>query len=153
MTGKGPAMVKRYYEDFAVGDRAESAIARTVTEGEVYTQAGLEGNYSPLHTDREYMQGTEYGRRIVQNTLLLTISNGLNHHLPWDCETIAAYGRDNVRFVNPVFIGDTVRLESEVVAKRAHDAGGIVSFREDLLTQSDELAVTGEYLLLVERAP
>jgi len=147
-------MAQRYYEDFEVGDRGESSIARTVSESEVYTQAGLSGNYSPIHTNREYMKETDYGGRIVQNTLLMTITSGLAKQMPWDAETIAGYGRDDVRFVNPVFIDDTVRLESEVVDKRERDEqSGIVTFRQDLYKQDGKLALTGEYLLLVERKP
>jgi acyl dehydratase len=146
-------MTKRYYEDFEIGDSASSPSGRTISESEVYTIAGLEGNYSPLHTNEEYAK-TEFGGRIAQNTFLIVLSNGLNNQLPWDPATIAAYGRENIRFVTPVLIGDTVSLESEVVAKRERDEdSGIVTFREDLYNQDGDLAVTGEYLMLLERAP
>lgn len=147
-------MAPDYYEDFTVGDTTASSIARTVSESEVYTQAGLEGNYSRIHTDAEYMADTEYGGRLVQNTLLLGIATGLSKTTEWDPATIAAYGRDDVRFLEPLFIGDTVRLESEVADKRERDAdGGIVTFRRNLYNQDDDLVLTGEYLLFVERAP
>lgn len=147
-------MTKRYYEDFEVGDSAETPMARTISEADVYTQAGLAGSYNPIHTDSEYMADTDYGARIVQNTLLMTIASGLRRRLPWDPETVAAYGREGVRFTEPVFIDDTVRLESEVVDKRERDEdGGIVTFEEDLYKQTGELAFTGETLVLVRRTP
>jgi acyl dehydratase len=146
-------MTKRYYEEFKVGDAAETPMARTISEADVYTQAGLAGSYNPIHTDREHMADTDYGGRIVQNTLLMTIASGLRRRLPsWDPEIIAAYGRENVRFTNPVFIDDTVRLESEVLDKRERDEEtGIVTFEENLYKQTDELAFTGETLVLLER--
>lgn len=147
-------MAPDYFEDFTVGDTASSAIARTISESEVYTQAGLEGNYSRIHTDAEYMADTDYGERLVQNTLLMGIATGLSKTNEWDPATIAAYGRESVRYLEPVFIGDTVRLESEVVEKRERDAdSGVVSFEQNLYDQDDDLVLTGEYLLLVERAP
>lgn len=145
-------MAKRYYEDFEPGDRAESPMGRTISESDVYTQAGLAGSYNPIHTDSEYMAGTDYGRRLVQNTLLITVTSGLNRRLPWEPELIAVYGREDIRFVDPVFIGDTVRLESEVVDKRERDDDtGVVSFEERLYKQDDTLAVTGTTLRLLER--
>lgn len=147
-------MAKRYYEEFTVGDSTESPMGRTISETDVYTQAGLAGSYNPIHTDGEYMAETEYGHRLVQNTLLLTITSGLNRRLPWEPELIAVYGREEIRYVAPVFIGDTVHLESEVVDKRERDEQrGIVSFEERLCKQDDELAVTGTTLRLLERTP
>lgn len=145
-------MVKQYYDDFEIGDTTASETGRTVSESEVYAVAGLEGNYSPLHTNQEYMKETEFGARIAQNSLLITLSNGLSNQTPWNPNTIAAYGRDHIRFIAPVFIGDTLRLEREVVNKeqRSEDSG-IVTFKEDLYNQHDEIVFTGEYLLLVER--
>ncbi len=146
-------MTKRYYEDFEVGDAAESPMGRTISEADVYTQAGLAGSYNPIHTDSEYAAETDYGRRLVQNTLLITVASGLNRRLPWEPALIAVYGREDIRYVSPVFIGDTVRLESEVVDARTHDDdSGIVSFEETIYNQDDELVVTGRTLRLLARA-
>ncbi|MFC6989693.1 MaoC/PaaZ C-terminal domain-containing protein [Haloplanus sp. GCM10025708] len=146
---------KRYYQDFAVGDAAESSVARTVSESDVYSMAGLTGSYNPLHTDKEYMKETEFERPIVQNTLLITLMEGLSKRIPeWDPDIVAAYGREGYRFVNPVFVDDTVHLEAEVVDKREKEGGrGIVSFKHDLYNQDDSLVATGEYLLLLEATP
>jgi 3-hydroxybutyryl-CoA dehydratase len=146
-------MAKRYYEDFERGDSARSPMGRTISEADVYTQAGLAGSYNPIHTDTEYMADSEFGERLVQNTLLITVASGLNRRLPWDPELIAVYGREDIRFVNPVFIGDTVRLESEVVDKREHgEDRGVVSFEETLRKQDDSVAMSGTTLRLLARA-
>jgi acyl dehydratase len=147
-------MPKRYYEDFEVGDSTEAPMGRTISESDVYTQAGLAGSYNPLHTDSEHMAESDYGARIVQNTLLMTIASGLRQRLPWDPETIAAYGRDDVRFTEPVFIDDTVRLECEILDKRDRDGeSGVLVLEERLYNGSDDLVYTGETLLLVARRP
>lgn len=143
-------MPKASFEDFEVGDTAESPVARTISESDLYTVAGLTGSYGELHTNKEYMADTHFGRRLVQNTLLIVIMEGLYLRVPWDPDTIAAYGRDGLRFVNPVFIDDTVRLEVEIVDKERRDTGGVITVAQDLYNQDDELVVTGEYLLLVE---
>ena len=147
-------MPKRYYEEFEVGDSTEAPMGRTISESDVYTQAGLAGSYNPLHTDSEYMADSDYGARIVQNTLLMTIASGLRQRLPWDPETIAAYGRDSVRFTEPVFIDDTVRLECEILEKRdRNEENGVLALEEHLYNDADDLVYTGETLLLVARRP
>ena len=145
-------MTKQYYDDFDVGDSAESPMGRTISEADVYTQAGLSGSYNPLHTDREYMAASEFDGRLVQNTLLISVMEGLKRRLSWKPKTIAAYGRDNVRFTSPVYIGDTVSLESEVTNKQLRDDdSGIVTFTETLTDQDGETVVVGDYLLLLPK--
>lgn len=145
-------MPKTHYEDFEVGDAASSPVSRTIGESDVYTQAGLSGSYNPLHVDREHMADTEFDGRLVQNTLLISVMEGLKRRLPWEPATIAAYGRDNVRFTAPVYIDDTVSLESEIADKRERDDdSGIVTFRETLTNQRDETVVVGDYLLLLPK--
>lgn len=145
-------MPSKYYEDLDIGDKTAPETGRTISESDVYAQAGLSGSYNPIHIDREYMKRTEFGNRLVQNTLLLTVMEGLLRRIPWNLETVAAYGRDSVRFTNPVFIDDTVYLEVEVVDKRPKDKSrGIVTFRQELYNQDDELAAIGDYLLLLRR--
>lgn len=143
-------MTGLYYEDAEVGETATSR-GRTISETDVYTQAGLSGSYNRLHVNKEYMKGTEYGRPIVQNTLLITIMEGLNRRLGWDWNTVAAYGRENMRFTAPVFVDDTVHLEGEIIDKREKgDEAGVVTISHELYNQDDDLVLVGDYLLLVE---
>lgn len=143
-------MPKQYLEDFEVGDTVESEVARTISESDLYTIAGLSGSYGELHTNKEYMKETEFGRPLVQNTLLIVIMEGLYKRVPWEPATIAAYGRDGLRFINPVFVDDTVHLEMEIVDKQRRDQGGVITLEQRLFNQDDELVVKGNYLLLVE---
>lgn len=141
-----------YFEDVDVGDTAATETGRTISEADVYTQAGLSGSYNRLHVDEEYMRTTEYGERLVQNTLLITVMEGLNRRLGWDWNTIAAYGRENLRFTAPVFIHDTVRLEGEITDKRERsDDAGVVTITHELFNQDDDVVLVGDYLLLIER--
>jgi acyl dehydratase len=143
-------MVAKYFEEFNIGDEVESNVARTISESDLYTIAGLSGSYGEIHTNKEYMKETDFGRRLVQNTLLIVIMEGLYKRVPWEPAVIAAYGRDNVRFINPAFIDDTVHLELEVVEKQSRDRGGVITMEQRLFNQDDELIVKGDYLLLVK---
>jgi acyl dehydratase len=143
-------MTGLYFEDAEVGETA-TAGGRTISETDLYTQAGLSGSYNRLHVDKEYMKSTEYGRPLVQNTLLITIMEGLNRRLGWDWNTVAAYGRENMRFTAPVFVDDTVHLEGEITDKREkRDDAGVVTITHELYNQDDDLVLVGDYLLLVE---
>lgn len=143
-------MPKQYFEDFEVGETVESKVARTISESDLYTIAGLSGSYGELHTNKEYMKETEFGRPLVQNTLLIVIMEGLFKRVPWEPATIAAYGRDDLRFIGPVFVDDTIHLEMEIVDKQRRDQGGVITMEQRLFNQDDELVVKGNYLLLVE---
>lgn len=146
-------MTKRYYDDFEIGDRAEATVARTVSEHDVYTCAGLTGSYSELHTNREAMRDTEYGDVLVQGVLLIVQMDGFGNRMPWDPKVIAFYGMDDVRFVNPVFIGDTLTMEGEVTDKddRGKDRG-FLTIKEDLVKTDGTVACTRGRHLIVQRA-
>lgn len=143
-------MVKRYFEDFAIGDTTESKVGRTVSEHDVYTCAGLAGSYGELHTNREAMRETEYGDVLVQGVLLVVLMDGFGKRTEWDPETVAFYGMDGVRFVNPVFIGDTLRMEAEVTGSEDRGAGtGLVTMEEKLVKTDGTLACVRQRHLIV----
>lgn len=100
-SGSPPNRSKRYFEDFAIGDRTQSNVGRTISEADVYTEAGLVGSYAELHMNREFASTTQYGRRVVQNTLLLSITAGLVKRTDWEPETVTIYGQDGYGFSNP----------------------------------------------------
>lgn len=146
-------MTKRYFEDFEIGDRATATVGRTVSEHDVYTCAGLTGSYSELHTNREAMADTEYGDVLVQGVLLIVQMDGFGNRMPWDPDVIAFYGMDDVRFVNPVFIGDTLTMEGEVTDKEARsDDRGFITIKEDLVKTDGTLACTRGRHLIIRRA-
>lgn len=152
--------VKRYFDDFEVGDSGESRHGRTVTETDIFRSVGY-GTSSPVHVDREYIDKTEFDDLLVQNTVLITVSSGLWEDISgWEFESPVAYGRDGMRFVTPAYPGDTLRLEAEVVDKRirnkdreANQQRGLITINEKLRNQNDELVMVNDHLSLLPFSP
>jgi len=111
---------------------------RTIAEADLVSFAGLTGDFHPLHTDAEWAAESEFGGRVAHGMLLLSYCVGL---APFDPEFVLALrGFDRVAFKRPVRIGDTIRLEGEVAAKKELDgATGLVDFEWRVLNQRDEL--------------
>ncbi|HEY1853504.1 MAG TPA: MaoC/PaaZ C-terminal domain-containing protein [Solirubrobacterales bacterium] len=110
---------------------------RTITEADLVAFAGLTGDFHPLHTDVEWAAASEFGGRVAHGMLLLSYCVGL---APFPPEFVLALrGFEKVSFKRPVRIGDTIRLEGEVAAKRELDgATGLVDFEWKLLNQRGE---------------
>src|SRR6187402_1995295 len=107
-----------YYEEFTVGMRIEHMLRRTVTEADNLIFSALTHNPAALHLDEEYMKGTEFGTRIVNSGFTLALMVGISVGDTTLGTTIANLGWDEVRFPKPVFHGDTLHLETEVVELR-----------------------------------
>ena len=121
----------RYFEDFQVGDVYEHRPGKTVLESDNHLFTLLTLNTHPLHFDAEYGRGTEFGQNLVVSTYTLALFIGMSVS---DCsqKAIANLGMDEVRFTAPVFAGDTLYAESEVLAKReskSRPGQGIVTIR------------------------
>jgi acyl dehydratase len=144
-------MPDRFFEDYRVGQRWVTR-GRTITEADVVNFAGLSGDFFPLHVDDDYARRTRFGRRVAHGFLVLSVASGL---LPANPEAVEAlYGLDRVRFVAPVFIGDTLRVELEVTELRPRpDGSGVVTFQQTVRKHTGEVAVTSLYHLLVRRRP
>jgi itaconyl-CoA hydratase len=121
----------RYFEDFKVGDTYEHRPGKTVLESDNHLFTLLTLNTHPLHFDAEYGRATEFGRNLVVSTYTLALLIGMSVS---DCsqKAIANLGMDEVRFTAPVFAGDTLYGESEVLAKRestSRPGQGVVTLR------------------------
>ena len=108
----------RYLEDFRVGDVYEHRPGRTLSETDNTWFTLLTMNQHPLHFDREYAAKSEFGQVLVNSCLTLSIVTGMSVS-DVSQKTIANLGWDNVRLSGPVFIGDTLYAESEVIEIRA----------------------------------
>ena len=121
----------RYYEDFEVGDVYEHRPGRTLTEADNIWFSLLTMNQHPLHSDSAFAAQSEFGKPLVNSCLTLAIVTGMS--VPdFSYKAVANLGWDKVRLTAPVFAGDTIYAESEVIGKResasrAHH--GIVTVR------------------------
>jgi len=148
---------KSYLEDFEVGEKAVSP-GRTVTESDIVMFAGISGDWDELHTNAEFMKNSPFGQRIAHGMLTLSIASGLalrTRGRP-PIEVLAFLGMDKVRLTAPVFIGDTIRVESEVIEARPSKSSpmaGILKFKNTVKNQRDEDVATWEVALMVSMRP
>lgn len=107
----------RYFEEFEVGDVYEHRPGRTISEADNTWFTLLTMNQHPLHFDFEYAAKSEFGKPLVNSCLTLSILAGMSVS-DVSQKTIANLGWDKIKLTAPVFIGDTIYAESEVLAKR-----------------------------------
>ncbi len=148
-------MTGLYYEDFEPGSVFRHALRRTVTEADNLLMSTLTHNPAPLHLDAEYCKGTEFGRILVNSCFTLSLMVGISVGDTTMGTTVANLGWDEVRFPRPVFIGDTLRVETEVLAMRESKSrpnAGIVSFAHRAFNQhGDEVANCKRNALMLKR--
>ena len=131
-----------YFEEFSTGQIFDHPIRRTVTETDNVLVTTLTHNPAALHLDAEYMKNTEFGRPIVNSCLTLGLMVGISVNDTTHGTTVANLGWDEVRFPKPVFPGDTLRIETEVLEVRASKSrpdNGIVIFAHRAFNQNDVL--------------
>jgi acyl dehydratase len=140
-----------YFDEIEIGQKWVTQ-ARTITETDVVSFASLSGDWHSIHTDQEYAAATSFGQRIAHGFLVLSIATGM---VPARRETVLAlYGLDRVRFIAPVFIGDTVHLEMEATEKRERDDGtGVVAFDFRMVNQRDKPVIVCVYKLWMTNRP
>src|SRR5436190_22763234 len=134
-------MAGRFFDQWKVGDRITHDIRRTVTETDNLIISTLTHNPQPLHLDAEYASATEFGRIVVNGTFTFALMVGLSVGDTTLGTLVANLGYDRVIMPKPVFIGDTMHAESDVMElkdSRSRPGVGIVTFRHRLLNQRDE---------------
>jgi acyl dehydratase len=143
-------MESKQFSEFTVGESFVTD-GRTITEADQINFAGLAGSFHPMHLDEEAMQDSEYGERVVYGLLVLSVASGLRAQTGLFHETaIAYYGIDDLRFVAPVMIGDTVRNEMTVAELEPRDAdSGVVVLDEEITNQHGETVLVERTRLLV----
>ena len=145
-----------YFEEFSVGQIFDHPIRRTVTETDNVLVTTLTHNPAALHLDAEYMKTTEFGQRLVNSCLTLSLMVGISVNDTTHGTTVANLGWDEVRFPKPVFHGDTLRIESEVLELRdskSRPENGIVIFAHRAFNQNDELVGHCKRTALMHRLP
>ncbi|MEF8773708.1 MAG: MaoC family dehydratase [Halobacteriales archaeon] len=124
-------MTGLYYEEFAVGEAIEHDKRRTVSEADNQQFNDMTMNQQPLHLDAEFAADTQFGERIVNGLLTMSLAVGLTIPDTTDGTIVANLSYDGVEHPSPVFHGDTIRARSTVVDKRETSDGerGVVTMR------------------------
>jgi acyl dehydratase len=140
-----------YFEDYIVGAQ-RSTTGRTITEADIVLHAGQTGDFYPHHMDEEWCRTQPFKKRIAHGTLIFSVGVGLT---AGDVNLHAiSYGYDRLRFIKPVFIGDTIRVKATIkekrdIAKRPNH--GMVVEACEVVNQNREPVLVCEHLLLVDR--
>jgi acyl dehydratase len=145
-----------YFEQFEVGAIFTHGLRRTITEADNVFFSALTMNPAALHLDAEYAKGTEFGQVLVNSVFTLGLVVGISVGDTTLGTTVANLGWDKVRFPRPLFHGDTVHAESEVLSVRDSSSrpdNGIVVFEHRGFNQRDELIMTCERSALMLRMP
>ncbi len=145
-----------YFEEFTVGQKFQHAIRRTILEADNVWFSALTHNPAPLHIDAEYMKGTEFGRPIINSCLTLAFMVGISVGDTTVGTTVANLGWDEVRFPKPLFPGDTIHIETEVLELRdskSRPDNGIVVFAHRAFNQNDDLVGECKRSALMLRVP
>lgn len=141
-----------HFEDYEVGS-TRTSFGRTITEADIVAHAGQTGDFFPHHMDAEWCKIQPFGARMAHGTLVLSVSVGM---LAGEInESAMSYGYDQVRFIAPVFIGDTITSKAEIIAKREHakkpEEFGMVDEQVSVINQRGETVVAFIHLYLVNR--
>jgi acyl dehydratase len=142
--------MKKYYEEFEAGQNRKT-MGRTITEADIVLHAGQTGDFFPHHMDEEWCKTQSFQHRIAHGTLIFSVAIGLTADLV--NEVSMTYGYDRLRFIRPVFIGDTIRAEVTIKSKADHKKPGfgIVVESVEVANQRQEIVMVCEHLLLVEK--
>jgi acyl dehydratase len=140
-----------HFEDYELG-HVRVTTGRTITETDFVVHAGHTGDFFPHHMDAEFAKTLPFGQRIAHGTMVFSIGVGLTATL---INPVAfSYGYDRLRFIRPVFIGDTIRTRVTIAAKeddpKRADKGRVTE-RCEVLNQRGEVVLAADHILIVDR--
>ena len=149
-------MAGLYFEEFTVGQVFKHQPGRTVTEVDNVLFTTMTMNPQPLHLDAAFAAQTEFGQRLVNSLLTLGIAVGLSVGDTTLGTTVANLGFDKIEFPKPVFHGDTLYIETEIVEKResrSRPDAGVVFFEHRATNQREELVARIRRAGLMRKKP
>jgi len=146
--------VEAFFEDYSIGT-GRTTTGRTVTETDIVLHAGQTGDFFPHHMDAEWCATQPFGRRMAHGTLVMSMAVGMT---AGDINPRAmSYGYDRVRFVRPVFIGDTITVRAEITGlgdhRRRPEALGMVEETVTVTNQAGEVVLALVHLYVAEKRP
>ncbi|MGF1507453.1 MAG: dehydratase [Chloroflexi bacterium] len=141
-----------HYEQFNLGDEFVSQ-ARTVTESDVVTFAGLSGDFNPLHTNAQFAEQTPFGERIAHGMLVISMATGMANWTGVFEGTTIALMEQLIQYRGAVKFGDTVHLKLTVAEKRetSKPDRGIVKFDTAVVNQNGDNVIEGQWTLMMAR--
>ncbi|MFB3814101.1 MAG: MaoC family dehydratase [Terriglobales bacterium] len=146
-------MESRYYEELNPGDTFRTP-GRTIDQGDINRFAGLSGDHHQLHTDEEYSRNGLFGKRVAHGILTLAITSGLLWRLGIFEKSGLGHLGSTEKYLKPVFAGDTLYAEMEILSKRPMAEGrGIIAARVNTKNQKDEIVLTQEMNVMVRCRP
>ncbi|MGE0881788.1 MAG: MaoC family dehydratase [Acidimicrobiia bacterium] len=151
MSDVKPGWSGRFYEDFEIGDVYEHPLGRTITSADNIWFTLLTQNTAPLHFDHHYAEQTGFGKPLVNSCLTLALVTGQSV-TDVSQNVMANLGWDEVRLPNPVFEGDTIYSQSEVLSKRESSSRpdvGVVTVKTTGYNQDGTPVITYDRTLLV----
>lgn len=143
--------ITRYFEDIEIGE-SRTTFGRTITETDFVVHAGHTGDFFPHHMDAVFMKDSEFGQRIAHGTMVFAIGIGLTATV---INPVAfSYGYDRLRFVRPVFIGDTIRTRVTAARKeddpKRRDHGRLFE-RVEVLNQNDQTVLACDHIYIIQK--
>ncbi len=146
----------KWFEELEVGTVIPHAITRTVTETDNVMFTTMTHNPAKLHLDHDYAAGTEFGRPLVNSMFTVALLVGISVPETTHGTTVANLGFDEIVFPAPVFVGDTIRAETEVIASRpssSRPGQGVITFEHRAHNQRDELVCRARRNALMYNQP
>ena len=146
----------KWFEDLIPGVVIDHAVTRTITESDNTLFSTLTMNPQPLHIDESFAAETEFGTRLVNSMLTLSLLIGLTVFETTLGTTVANLGFEDIRFPLPVLPGDSIRAQTQVIAARdsaSRPSQGIVTFEHRAFNQRDELVAQCRRSALMHRRP
>jgi 3-hydroxybutyryl-CoA dehydratase len=144
-----------WFEEFEVGQRIITP-GRTITECDIVTFAGVSGDYNQIHTNAEFSLTTPFGKRVAHGLLVLSIASGLAMRTGVLEGTVIAFREiNNWKFSLPVFIGDTIHAELNIIETKPINrlGGGSLLIEISVKNQRNEVTMKGTWTALVASKP
>lgn len=149
-------MAGKYFEELEVGAVLKHSLGRTITETDNVLFSALTMNTQPLHLNEDFAGKTQFGRRIVNGILTLGLAVGLSVSDLTEGTVVANLSYESVKHPQPMFHGDTLYVETEVLSKRESDSKpdrGIVRFRHVGRNQAGIIVIEFERTVLMLKRP
>jgi acyl dehydratase len=146
----------RWYEELQVGDVITHALRRTVIEADNVWFSCLTMNMQPLHVDAEFAAGSEFGRPLVNSMFTIAVVVGISVPELTLGTTVANLGFEQITFPAPVFHGDTIHVETEILEmreSRSRPETGIVLFEHRGFNQRDDLVAKAARRAMIRKRP